>query len=258
MSFGKRTLFHCWVCDCVLNLTLQRVVTGRMYKWISNLWSVFDCTGRMISLKSARSWNCRSQGQKNQVYGGCLALDSFSSLIPLGRFAPSYDTCSAFTFWQLVKVGKQKMKCSSVYLCYLVLNSFAEWLIDWLTQLATWQGWWIWRYWIKKKSYTWEDAAFLTCSYLAIPNSVWNSMSMGSLTLFGSSKQKIVQLLGKKICRNQIMRVGSSTMLFFIHVFIHSTICTITGHWFLWLCFLLIYRWWKERRNGGKTTLDRI
>jgi hypothetical protein len=59
-----------------------------------------------------------------------------------------------------------------------------------LTQLATWQGWWIWRYWIKKKSYTWEDAAFLTCSYLAISNSVWNSMSMGSLTPFGSSKQK--------------------------------------------------------------------
>jgi DnaJ family protein C protein 25 len=57
-------------------------------------------------------------------------------------------------------------------------------------KLATWQGWWIWRYWIKKKSYTWEDAAFLTCSYLAISNSVWNSMSMGSLTPFGSSKQK--------------------------------------------------------------------
>jgi DnaJ family protein C protein 25 len=44
-------------------------------------------------------------------------------------------------------------------------------------KLATWQGWWIWRYWIKKKSYTWEDAAFLTRSYLAISNSVWNSMS---------------------------------------------------------------------------------
>jgi DnaJ family protein C protein 25 len=94
-------------------------------------------------------------------------------------------------------------------------------------KLATWQGWWIWRYWIKKKSYTWEDAAFLTCSYLAIPNSVWNSMSMGSLTLFGSSKQKSVQLLEKKIWRNQIMRIGNQH---YIHVFIHSTICTITGH----------------------------
>jgi hypothetical protein len=52
--------------------------------------------------------------------------------------------------------------------------------------------------------------------------------------------------------------LGSSPMLFFIHIFIHSTICSITGHWFPGLCFLLIYRWWKERRNGGKTTLDTL
>ncbi len=48
----------------------------------------FDYIKWMISLKSSRSWNCKSQGQKSWVYGGCLAFNSFSFLIPLGRFAP--------------------------------------------------------------------------------------------------------------------------------------------------------------------------
>jgi len=35
-----------------------------------------------------------------------------------------------------------------------------------LGKLATWQSWWIWQYWINEKSYTWEDAAFITGNYI--------------------------------------------------------------------------------------------
>jgi DnaJ family protein C protein 25 len=46
-----------------------------------------------------------------------------------------------------------------------------------LGKLAFWQGSWIWQYRIKKKPYTWQDAAYLTCYLLGIPAATWRGMS---------------------------------------------------------------------------------
>jgi len=40
--------------------------------------------------------------------------------------------------------------------------------------LATWQSWWIWQYWINQKSYTMEDAAFITGNYIKIQSKIFD------------------------------------------------------------------------------------
>ncbi|BFI28485.1 DnaJ homolog subfamily C member 25 [Marchantia polymorpha subsp. ruderalis] len=44
-------------------------------------------------------------------------------------------------------------------------------------KLAIWQGRWIWRYWIQKLPYTWEDAAYLTKYHLPFPPEAWATLS---------------------------------------------------------------------------------
>lgn len=44
-------------------------------------------------------------------------------------------------------------------------------------KLMYWQAFWIWRYWIKRLPYAWEDAAFLTRRCLGIPYATWVNMS---------------------------------------------------------------------------------
>ncbi|KAL3696023.1 hypothetical protein R1sor_010099 [Riccia sorocarpa] len=44
-------------------------------------------------------------------------------------------------------------------------------------KVAAWQGQWIWRYWIKKMPYAWEDAAYLTKHYLSLSSEAWASLS---------------------------------------------------------------------------------
>ncbi len=70
--------------ECIMNLD--------PYCWC------FDYIEWMISLKSTRSWNCKSQGQKSWIYGSCLAFNSSSFLIPLGRFAP----CDSHAIFSLI------------------------------------------------------------------------------------------------------------------------------------------------------------
>jgi hypothetical protein len=89
MKFSMGNCFFVLGLWSVLNSILQWLVaTWRVYNESRPYHWCFDSTKWMISLKSARSCNCRSQGQKNWVYGDCLAFNSFSSLIPLRRFAP--------------------------------------------------------------------------------------------------------------------------------------------------------------------------
>ncbi|KAG0567374.1 hypothetical protein M758_7G147800 [Ceratodon purpureus] len=46
-----------------------------------------------------------------------------------------------------------------------------------LGKLAIWEASWVWRYWIKKMPYSWDDASYLTRSCLGIPSTNWRSMS---------------------------------------------------------------------------------
>lgn len=46
-----------------------------------------------------------------------------------------------------------------------------------LGKLATWEASWIWRYWMKKMPYSWDDASYLTRSCLGISLTNWRSMS---------------------------------------------------------------------------------
>jgi hypothetical protein len=76
---------------------------------------------------------------------------------------------------------------------------------------------------------------------------------MGSLTLFGSSKQKSVQLLEKKIWRNQIMRVGKQHYVIlyprfysFYNLYYNRTLISLT----VFLADLQVMKgekkWWKD------------
>jgi DnaJ family protein C protein 25 len=44
-------------------------------------------------------------------------------------------------------------------------------------KLATWQAAWIWRYWIQKMPYSWDDASYITRTSLGVSSSNWRSMS---------------------------------------------------------------------------------
>ncbi len=82
---------HWWVCNETCTYSLRWSPIGSLWRVYNEsrpcCWC-FDCIEWMIGLKSARSRNCKSWGRKSWVYGGRLASDSFSFLIPLGRFAP--------------------------------------------------------------------------------------------------------------------------------------------------------------------------
>ncbi len=135
-------------------------------QWILTILLVFWLHRVDDQLEISKELELQITGAEKLSLWRLLGIQFIFLPYTLGKVCSLWLTCSTFTYWQLVKVANNRWHI----LCIMLTGFFWTILLnDWLMmQLATWQSWWIWQYWINQKSYTWEDVAFITGNYIKI------------------------------------------------------------------------------------------